>query len=262
MSQTEQNDGPLFTGVGVALVTLFGEDGAVDVPATADLAVELVDAGLRSVVVAGSTGEAFSLDSEERARLVRGVRDAVPDEVPVIAGTGSTTGSWASALTVEAVDAGADAVLVLSPPGVADVRPYYETVATAAAGRPVLAYHYPPASAPGIPVEALAELPVQGLKDSSGDPERLLGELAALDAPVYVGASSVLTMAGAVGATGAILTLANAEPELCVAAFDGSGRAQRELLGAHLRATRDLPHGVKRLVADRFGTSTVARIGA
>lgn len=262
MTEAGSEGRPLFTGVGVALVTLFADDGGVDVPATADLAVRLVDAGMRSVVVAGSTGEASSLDADERARLVRGVRDAVPSGIPVIAGTGSTTGRWAAALTAGAVDAGADAVLVLSPPGVTDVRPYYETVAAAAGPTPVLAYHYPPASAPGIPVDVLAGLPVQGLKDSSGDPERLLGELTALDAPVYVGASSVLTMAGSVGAAGAILTLANAEPELCVAAFEGSGRAQRDLLGAHLRATRDLPHGVKGLVAERFGTSTSARIGA
>lgn len=262
MSEAGPEGRPPFTGVGVALVTLFTDGGAVDVPATADLAARLVDAGMRSVVVAGSTGEASSLDADERVRLVRGVRDAVPGGIPVIAGTGSTTGRWAAALTTDAVDAGADAVLVLSPPGVVDVRPYYETVATAAGQTPVLAYHYPPASSPGIAVDALAGLPVQGLKDSSGDPERLLGELETLDAPVYVGASSVLTMAGSVGAAGAILTLANAEPELCVAAFEGSGQAQRDLLEAHLRATRDLPHGVKGLVAERFGTSTCARIGA
>ncbi|MCW2678279.1 MAG: putative Dihydrodipicolinate synthase [Modestobacter sp.] len=48
---------PLFTGVGVALVILFQDDGALDAPATADLSVRLVALGVRAVLVAGTTGE-------------------------------------------------------------------------------------------------------------------------------------------------------------------------------------------------------------
>ena len=173
--------------------------------------------------------------------------------MPVITGTGSTTGELAADLTGRAFDDGADAVLVLSPPRVDDPRPYYDVVAKAAGGRPVLAYHFPCASAPGIDVELLADLPVDGMKDSTGDAERLLRELAAIDGDVYVGAAPVLTMAGAVGATGAILTLANAEPERCIAAFDGDGEAQRALLPAHLGSVRGFPAGIKELTAERFG---------
>ena len=46
----------LFSGVGVALVTLFSDDGALDAPATADLAAQLVGLGVRCVLVAGTTG--------------------------------------------------------------------------------------------------------------------------------------------------------------------------------------------------------------
>ena len=46
---------PLFTGVGVALATLFDDHGEVDAKATADFAATLVDLGIRAVVVAGST---------------------------------------------------------------------------------------------------------------------------------------------------------------------------------------------------------------
>ena len=252
---------PVFTGVGVALVTLFDARGALDTLSTADLAVRLVDRGVRSVVVAGTTGEASALSTTERSRLTRAVREAVPAEVPVITGTGSITGELAADLTGRAFDDGADAVLVLSPPRVDDPRPYYDVVAKASGGRPVLAYHFPWASAPGIDVGLLADLPVAGLKDSSGDAELLLRELAATDGDVYVGAAPLLTMAGSVGATGAILTLANAEPERCIAAFDGDGEAQRALLPAHLGSVRGFPAGIKQLTAERWDVSPSARVG-
>ncbi|CAN5299953.1 4-hydroxy-tetrahydrodipicolinate synthase [soil metagenome] len=252
---------PLFAGVGVALVTLFDDDGGLDAPATAALAGQLVELGVRAVLVAGSTGEALALSAEERVSLVRAVRDALPSGVPVLAGTGAATGVQAAVLTVAAFDAGADAALVLSPPRVVDPHSYYDTVADAAGDRPLLAYHYPLASAPGVPVALLPELPVTGIKDSSGEPERLLGTLEVFGGAVYTGSATLLSMAGAVGATGAILALANAEPQLCAAAFEGDGKAQRALLTAHRVASTDFPTGIKSLVADRFGCSRVARLG-
>lgn len=252
---------PLFTGVGVALVTLFDDDGALDAPSTAALAGQLVELGMRSVLVAGTTGEAASLTPDERTALVSAVRRAVPADVPVIAGTGAPTGDQAADLTARAFDAGADAALVLSPPTVADPRVYFDTVAKRVPDQPLLAYHFPFASTPGIPVELLPELPVVGLKDSSADPERLLREVEDFEGDVYAGSSAVLTMAGAIGAAGAILTLANADPEHCIAAFGGDGTAQRALLNGHLAMTRDFPVGIKRLVADRFGVSPAVRVG-
>ncbi len=252
---------PLFTGVGVALVTLFDDDGEVDAKATAEHAATLVELGMRAVLVAGSTGEAATLTDAERTALVAEVRQAVPSQTPVIAGTGAPSRRQAAALTRTAVENGADGVLVLSPPGAHDLRHYYQAAADAAGDMPVLAYHYPKASPPGIPVELLSELPVQGLKDSSGDPERLLSELVAYRGWLYVGSSSLLALAGALGCAGTILALANAEPERCVAAFAGDADAQLALAKAHLAARRDFPHGLKALVAERFGTSRAARLG-
>ena len=257
----EEMSSPVFTGVGVALVTLFDDDGALDAAATAAHAVRLVELGVRAVVVAGSTGEAVALDAGERVALLAAVREAVPAGVPVIAGTGAPSARQAAALTAAAADHGADAVLVMSPPFAADPRPYFDAVAKAAGGIPVLAYHWPAVSPPGIALDVLAELPVAGLKDSTGDPERLLAELGAWDGPVYVGSSSLLVLAGSVGAAGAILALANAEPEACVAAFAGDGAAQRSLAPAHFAASRAFPKGVKELTGQRFGTSTTTRMG-
>jgi dihydrodipicolinate synthase/N-acetylneuraminate lyase len=252
---------PLFTGVAVALVTLFDDDGEVDAKATADHAAALVELGVRAVVVAGSTGEAATLAPDERIALLTAVRQAVPSGTPVIAGTGAPSRRQSAALTRDAVEHGADGLLVLSPPGSSDLRGYYETVVTAAREVPVLAYHFPGVSAPGIPVGALPELPVRGLKDSSGDPDRLLAERTSYDGWLYVGAATVLALAGPLGCSGAILALANAEPERCSAAFAGDAGAQLALAEAHMAAQRNFPQGLKALVADRFGTSRAVRLG-
>ncbi len=252
---------PLFTGVAVALITLFDDSGEVDAKATADHAAALVELGVRAVVVTGSTGEAATLAADERIALLTAVRQAVTAGTPVLAGTGAPSRRQASAFTRDAVDHGADGLLVLSPPGAADLRGYYETVAAAAGAVPVLGYHYPQVSSPGIPVEVLPELPVRGLKDSSGDPGRLLAERAGYDGWLYVGAATILALAGPLGCSGAILALANAEPERCAAAFAGDAEAQLALAEGHMAAQRSFPHGLKALVADRFGTSRAARLG-
>lgn len=254
---------PVFRGVGVALVTLFDSAGGLDAPATADLAARLVEAGIRAVVVSGTTGEAASLSPAERSDLLAAVRAAVPvsSGVAVIAGTGAPSARQAVVLTEAARGGGADAVLTLSPPGSGDVRPYYEAVARAAGGVPVLAYHYPAVSPPGIPVAVLGDLPVAGCKDSSGEGDRLLETLDTWDRPLYVGSAALLALAGPLGATGAILALANAEPEGCIAAFGGDAAAQRALAGAHRAASRNFPAGIKELTARRFGTPTTTRLG-
>jgi 4-hydroxy-tetrahydrodipicolinate synthase len=251
----------LFSGVGVALVTLFRPDGALDAPATADLAAQLTGLGVRCLLVAGTTGEAASLTPGERDELVAAVRAAVPTDVPVLAGVGAPSGRQAAELTERAFAGGADAVLALSPPGVADPRRYYDAVAKAATG-PLLAYHLPRASQPGIPVDLLADLPISGLKDSSGDAARLLHEREVFAGDLYTGAASLLALCGLIGGAGGLVAAANLVPEDCVAALAGDGAAQVRVGTADRMAAVDFPSGYKRAAAERFGTSTVTRVGA
>ena len=96
----------LFRGTGVALVTLFHEDGAIDPAATGAFARELAERGMRAVLVAGTTGEAATLTNAERSALIDAVRKAVPQGVPVIAGTGAPSIRQATGLTQEAVAPG------------------------------------------------------------------------------------------------------------------------------------------------------------
>jgi 4-hydroxy-tetrahydrodipicolinate synthase len=248
----------LWRGVGVALVTLFNPaDLRVDAAATAAHAARLADSGVRAILVAGSTGEASALTDDERIELVAAVRDACPG-VPVIAGASGAWTGEAAARGAAAVKAGADAVLVAPTPSCRDLTGYYAAVANDV---PVLAYHYPGVAGGAVPVAALAALPVAGIKDSSGSAERLLDELDAWDGWTYVGAAPLTGYAGMLGATGAILAVANAAPEDAVAAWDGDAAAQRRLSAAHRAARTDFPHGLKELVASRYGTSVATRLG-
>lgn len=249
---------PVFTGVGVALVTLFDDTGALDTPPTADLAVRLVDLGVRAVVVAGSTGEAATLDRTERIELLDAVRAAVTG-VPVIAGTGAPSAHQAAQYSRDAREHGADALLVLSAPGDADQHAYYGAVHAVAGECPVLGYHFPGMSSPGIAVDAMPELPIAGLKDSSGDARRLLQELTTWDRPLYTGAASLLALGGPAGCAGAILSLANLDPERCAAAFSGDVDAQRALAEPDVATHGRFPLVLKERVAARFGTSTTCR---
>jgi 4-hydroxy-tetrahydrodipicolinate synthase len=250
---------PPFTGVGVALVTLFDRAGELDAAATAEHAVRLVDAGIRGVLVSGTTGEAAALDADERSALLRAVREAVGDRAPVVAGTGAPSARQAVALSQRAAAEGADALLVLSPPGTEDPRPYYDAVARAV-DVPVLAYHFPPSSAPGIPVDLLCDLPVTGIKDSTGDPARLAVEIDLISSGVYTGSPALVLQAQAMGASGAMLALANVDPEGCVRAWQGDGICQRELINGHRAGALAGIAGLKRAIAGLHGTSVTTRL--
>ena len=252
---------PIFSGVGVALLTIFDSSGNVDACATGDPATQLVNLGMKSVLVAGTTGEAASLTTEERTKIVRAVREALPRDIKVLAGSGAPSAPQAVNLTKAVLDAGADAVLALSPPQSSDPRNYFDLVVAAAGGASVLAYHFPSASAPGIPVATLAELPVVGLKDSSGDLRRLYDELNVFSGWLYTGSTNLVLPAGALGCAGAILAIANLQPELSIRAFAGDGVAQRQLVATGDEVFSRSPGGLKEAVASRFGTSPTPRMG-
>ena len=256
----------VFGGVGVALVTLFGPDGEVDPVATGKHAADLASRGVTGVLVCGTTAEAATLTEAERVMLIEAVRAALPEDVPVIAGTGAPSARQAVTLTRMAVAAGADAMLTWCPVSVAGpvsagaLAVFYAEIAGAAADRPVLAYHNPFLTCADIPVDGLSALPVAGLKDSSGRPDRLLDELTSYSGDTYVGSAGFLALAGPLGAAGGLLALANLAPEGCVAAFGGDVAAQRDLARQHLALARGGIPQLKRMLAEATGLSPVCRI--
>jgi dihydrodipicolinate synthase/N-acetylneuraminate lyase len=251
---------PLWRGPAVALITLFRPDGGIDPAATAAHAARVVAAGIRAVLVNGSTAEAAALTDDERTALVAAVRDACPG-VPVLAGASGEWSGQAATRVAAAVKAGADAVLVAPPRLGGDLDGYFARAAEAAGDLPVLAYHYPPVAGGPVPVDRLAGLPVSGIKDSSGDAARLGHELALdWDGDVHVGQAALIGHASWLGAAGAIVAAANLVPEDCLAAWERDAAAQHRVIRAE-REAKAGAGGLKAAVAARFGTSPVRRIG-
>jgi 4-hydroxy-tetrahydrodipicolinate synthase len=264
VSSTRPGDqsGPLFTGIGVALVTLFGEQGELLAPQTADLAAALAGRGVSAVLVAGSTGEPWALSSAERTELCQAVRARLPAHIPVLLGTGAFSG-WdeTEQMTAGCAQSGADAYLIMPPPGIAADAGHFARLRDIAGDTPVWAYHVPGVSAPGVPLDTVGQLDVAAIKDSSGDADRLAAEMTryAVGRPLYVGSPTVLTLARALGAAGAILALANTVPELCAAAFGGDLPAQAEVARLHIESLTGFPAGLKKEVSNTYGTSAVTR---
>lgn len=105
----------LFEGVATALVTPMHEDGSVDYEALDRLVDWQIEQGINALVACGTTGEASTLTDEEHRDVIARVVKRANKRVPVIAGTGSNDLEYALSLTKYACEAGADAVLVVTP---------------------------------------------------------------------------------------------------------------------------------------------------
>lgn len=165
-----------FGRVGVAMVTPFGEDGRINVDQARRLAAHLVDNGIDSLVVSGTTGEAPTTTVEEKAELLKAVKDEVGDRARICAGVGTNNTAVTIELACQAAEIGADSLLVVTPyyskPSQEGVYAHFAAVA-GATDLPICVYDIPGRS--GIPITAdtlrrLAELPtIRAVKDAKGD---------------------------------------------------------------------------------------------
>src|SRR5690606_33553573 len=105
----------MFSGSMVALVTPMGEDGALDLRAFDRLVDFHIENGTSALVVAGTTGESATLTLAEHAELVRRCVNRARERVPVIAGSGSASTAMTVTLTRQAMEAGVDACLIVTP---------------------------------------------------------------------------------------------------------------------------------------------------
>ena len=148
-------------GVLTAMATPFDRDGGVDYAAAGRLATHLLANGSDGLVVAGSTGEAATLDDAEQIALLEAVRAEVGDEVLLICGSGTNDTRHSVNLTRAADRAGADAMLVVTPyynkPNPAGMRAHVEAIA-AATEKPIVLYNIPSRTATNVPPEQLAGL--------------------------------------------------------------------------------------------------------
>ncbi|MFO0996319.1 MAG: dihydrodipicolinate synthase family protein [Alphaproteobacteria bacterium] len=162
-------------GVFPACVTPFKADGALDETATRRMIDMFIAEGVSGLIIAGSTGEWFSLTDEERVRLFAIAKEHTAGRVPVIGGTSAIGTREAVALTKAAKDLGLDGVMVLPPPYALPTR--REVVAHFAeigkVGIPIMIYNNPPRTSINIDAGYARELAkidtVVALKDSIRD---------------------------------------------------------------------------------------------
>ncbi|MFA9431244.1 4-hydroxy-tetrahydrodipicolinate synthase [Egicoccus sp. AB-alg2] len=159
-----------------AMITPFTADGDIDLQGAGRLARHLVDTGSDTVLVNGTTGESPTLHGEAPWELLAAVREAVGDDASVMIGTGSNDTARTVAATARAAEAGADAVLVVTPyynkPQQNGLVAHFRAVADAT-DLPVLLYDVPGRTVTALSVATLTELSgvpnIVGVKDATGD---------------------------------------------------------------------------------------------
>jgi 4-hydroxy-tetrahydrodipicolinate synthase len=185
-----------FGAVVTAMATPFKDDVSLDLDAAQELTAHLLDNGSDALVIAGSTGEAPTLSDAEKGDLWRSTAEAARGKGRIIAGTGTYDTAHTIHLGEMAREAGADALLVVTPyynkPPQRGLVEHFTKVATST-DLPVILYNIPGRTASRIEHDTLlrlAEVPnIVAVKDSTGDFEgisRLLREAPA-GLEVYAG---------------------------------------------------------------------------
>ena len=229
------------TGIFPPLTTPFAPDGSLALDRLRDNIAKYNRTGLAGYVLNGSTGESVLLSWAEVERVWAAAREAATSEKILIAGTGAESTAETIEQTNRAAKLGYQAALVRTPS-------YFKPQMTAetlaehflrvadAARIPILLYSVPVYT--GVALEApvvarLAQHPnIAGIKESSGNVQRVSEIIATAPAgfQTLVGSAATLYPSLVMGATGAILALACALPDLCVDLYDAVQA------GAHDRA--------------------------
>ena len=256
------------SGVFPALTTPFAGDGTVSLGDLKHNIQQYNQTGLAGYVVIGSTGESVLLKKSEIEEILATVKEATAPGKKLIAGTGAESTAETIERTKRAAELGYDVALVKTPyyykpsykPDV--LIGHYRRVADASP-IPVMLYSVPQFT--GIALEppevlALADHPnIIGIKESSGNVQRVAEIIASLRPAsvqrvaenlvvvppafqVLVGSAASIYPSFAVGARGAILALASALPEKCVAVYElfrqGNHEKARELQALLLVASK------------------------
>lgn len=236
----------VFTGIATALITPLDENG-IDYEAFGRLLEDQVNSKVSALVICGTTGESSTLTDEEHREAIRFAVEKVAGRKKVIAGTGSNDLDYAIDLTKFACEAGADAMLV--------VTPYYNkatqnglvrmyTMLADQSTKPLILYNVP--SRTGVNIEpktymALADHPnICGIKEANGNISKIVETMSLVGdkLDLYSGNDDQIVPLMSLGAKGCISVLSNVLPdktsEICERFFagdvKGSAALQLELL--------------------------------
>ena len=223
------NRKPLFTGVCTALVTPFFR-GEVNYPMLERLLQMQLDAGIKAIVICGTTGESPTLSDKEKIEMFRRAKEYVGNRCLIIAGTGSNCTEHAVALSRAAEEVGVDGLLL--------VRPYYNkatkqglfshfSAIAAAVHIPCILYNVPSRTGVDIPVDVdrkLSWIPnIVGVKEAGGDIVKIAKILASCPGfSVWSGNDDQIVPVMALGGSGVISVLSNVAPEKTKALADAA----------------------------------------
>jgi 4-hydroxy-tetrahydrodipicolinate synthase len=206
-------------GVLPAVITPFNKHEELDEDAFRRLIDWLIEKGITGIVPCGTTGEFSLMTQQERAKVIEVCVDHVNGRIPVIAGTGDTSTKLVIEATLNALDIGADAAIIVNPyymkpKGGKGIFDHYLSISEAV-DIPIVIYNIPVATNQYIPWQVVEDLSqvdnIVGMKDSSGDLRYFMTVLEKVGDKIDVvcGWDEVVLPALAAGANGMILASAN-----------------------------------------------------
>jgi len=178
-----------YEGLLTAMVTPFHADGRVNEDAAVALARHLLGpGGSHGLVVAGTTGEAATLTDDEQVALVELLVQECGEEGAIVAGAGSNDTRHGIELTERVIEAGAHAVLSVTPyynkPSPRGIVAHFTAIAGAAVDTPVVLYNIPGRTAVNMGPDLLAELAqidgIEAVKQANSDELQPIDGLAVL----------------------------------------------------------------------------------
>ena len=221
---------PVFTGVGTALVTPFLNND-VNYPMVEQLLKRQLDSGIRTVILSGTTGESPTLTDKEKAELIHRAKAYTGNSCQILAGTGTNSTKHAIQLSIAAQEAGADALLVVSPyynKGNPDGLYTHFLAIARSVDLPVILYNVPSRTGVDIPVSVYKKLSTQpninGVKEASTDITKIARIKAACPADFYVwsGNDDQVVPTISLGGKGVVSVLSNLCPEEAIAMTDAA----------------------------------------
>ncbi|MCM1496218.1 MAG: 4-hydroxy-tetrahydrodipicolinate synthase [Bacteroides sp.] len=213
----------IFEGAGVALVTPFQKDGAVDFGKLKELVDFQVENGTDAIIICGTTGEASTLTHEEHLECIQKCVEYVDGRIPVVAGTGSNCTETAVYLSTEAEKYGADALLVVTPyynkATQKGLIAHYTTIANSVK-LPIIMYNVPSRTGCNIQPETAVELAknvenIVAIKEASGNISQVakLMSLAEGCIDLYSGNDDQIVPILSLGGKGVISVTSNVIPK-------------------------------------------------
>lgn len=232
----------IFTGAGVAIVTPMNPDLSINWELLGTLIDDQIAHGTDAIVIAGTTGEASTMTDEEHVQSIRFAVERTAGRVPVVAGAGSNHTDYALWLSREAKQAGADALL--------HVTPYYNKTSQAGLVRhfmtladatdlPVILYNVPSRTGVNIQPKTYQELckhpNITATKEASGNLSQIamIRSLCGDELDIYSGNDDQIVPILSLGGKGVISVLSNVAPrqthDICQLYFDGKVRESADL---------------------------------